>query len=288
MDTAVSQSEWTWKSAYPAPAKINLFLHVTGRRADGYHLLQTAFRMLDRCDTLSFRPRDDGRVVCERLLPGVPEQADLCWRAAQLLREASGCRDGVSITLDKCLPMGGGLGGGSSDAATVLLALNHLWRLGVSRQDLQALALRLGADVPFFVYGRTAIAQGVGELFEAFSPEPRWYLVLEPGVGVPTAEIFSAEDLTRNSEPAKIADFSETSCRNDLQPVVCRRYREVADALECLAGYKGALMSGSGACVFAPFATQGEAVHALQALPPGCVGWVARGVDEHPLHGLAS
>lgn len=284
----------SWEGCYPAPAKINLFLHVVGRRADGYHLLQTAFRFLDRGDTLRFSPREDGRIARVDPLPGVAEEADLCLRAARLLQQASGTKQGVDIGLTKRLPMGGGLGGGSSDAATVLLALNHLWGLGLSRRALQDLGLRLGADVPVFVFGRSAFAEGVGEALQPVVLPAAWYLVLEPPVGVSTAGIFAAPELTRNSEALKIADFSSgwgRRQRNDLEPVASRRYPAVAAAIDALvqaAGPDATLvrMSGSGSCVFAEFKSESAAAAVQAELAPHWRSWVARGLNEHPLLGL--
>jgi len=192
MNTPILRNAWTWQSAYPAPAKLNLFLHVVGRRSDGYHLLQTLFRFVDYSDMLRFRERDDAAITLAQPLPGVPPESDLTVRAARLLQEATGCRRGVEIAVEKRLPMGGGLGGGSSDAATVLVALNHLWQLGLSREHLQAIGLTLGADVPVFVAGRNAFAEGVGEALQSVSLPPSFYLVLEPPVAVPTAAIFGA------------------------------------------------------------------------------------------------
>ncbi|MBI4989498.1 MAG: 4-(cytidine 5'-diphospho)-2-C-methyl-D-erythritol kinase [Rhodocyclales bacterium] len=282
-----------WDSAYPAPAKLNLFLHVVGRRPDGYHLLQSLFRLIDRGDTLRFAPRGDGRIMRAHPLAGVPEKSDLCVRAGQLLQEASGCEQGVEIALDKCLPMGGGLGGGSSDAATVLLALNRLWDLNWPRERLQALGLRLGADVPFFIFGRSALAEGVGDVLLPVELPPAWYLVIEPSVSVPTAEIFAAPNLTRDTKAIKMADFSAgwgvggLFGHNNLEPVVCGRYPEVARALAWLRQHAEARMTGSGACVFAPFAAEQDARAVLARMPEDMIGWVARGLDEHPLRALA-
>lgn len=277
--------------AFPAPAKLNLFLHVIGRRPDGYHLLQSVFRLIDRGDTLHLAPRADGRILRTHPLAGVPEESDLCVRAARLLQAAAGCRQGVEITLEKRLPMGGGLGGGSSDAATALLALNRLWSLNWPRERLQALGLRLGADVPFFIFGRNAFAEGVGETLQPVNLPPAWYLVVEPPVSVPTAEIFSAPNLTRNTKVIKMADFSAgwggLYGQNDLEPVVCERYPEVARALAWLRQHAEARMTGSGACVFAPFAVEQDARTVLAQVPEGMTGWVARGLDEHPLRALA-
>lgn len=274
-------------SVYPAPAKLNLFLHVVGRRPDGYHLLQSVFRFVDFGDSLAFSVREDGAVRRTNALPGLDPERDLCVRAARLLQEASGCRLGVDITLEKRLPMGGGLGGGSSDAATTLLALNRLWRLNLSREALQRLGLQLGADVPVFVFGESAFAEGVGEILQPVALPPAWYVVLVPPVGVPTAEIFRSEELTRDTIPIKMAAFSTGYGHNDLEPVVCRKYPQVAETLAWLKAFGDARMTGSGACVFAGFATEQEA-HAVFAQRPGEVeGFVARGLDQHPLRNFA-
>jgi 4-diphosphocytidyl-2-C-methyl-D-erythritol kinase len=282
-----------WDRAYPAPAKLNLFLHVVGRRHDGYHLLQSLFRLIDRGDTLRFSPREDARILRKYPLAGVSEENDLCVRAARLLQEASGGNRGVEIALDKRLPMGGGLGGGSSDAATVLLALNRLWSLNWPRERLQALGLRLGADVPFFIFGRSAFAEGVGEALRPVDLPPAWYLVIEPSVSVATGEIFAAPNLTRDTKVIKMADFSAgwgvagLFGQNNLEPVVCERYPEVARALAWLRQHAKARMTGSGACVFAPFAAEQDACAVLARMPEDMTGWVAQGLDEHPLRALA-
>jgi len=270
--------------AYPAPAKLNLFLHVVGRRADGYHLLQSVFRLIDRADTVHLELRADSRVVRDGDLPGVPEDRDLTVRAARLLQAHAPAGAGVSIRLDKVLPMGGGLGGGSSDAATVLLALNCLWQVNLPRETLQQMALQLGADVPVFVFGQTAFAEGVGEILRPLSAPPAWYVVLMPPVQVPTAAIFAAPELTRNSPPFKIARFSAGMGHNDLQPVVVSRYPEVARHLEWLGQFGEARMTGSGACVFASFGTESAARDVLRQLPQTMQGFVAQGLDRHPLH----
>jgi len=269
--------------AYPAPAKLNLFLHVVGRRADGYHLLQSVFRLIDHADTVHLELRDDGRVVREGDLPGVAEDDDLTVRAARLLQAYAPEGAGVSIRLEKVLPLGGGLGGGSSDAATVLLALNRLWQINLSRENLQKLALQLGADVPVFVFGQTAFAEGVGDILSPLSVPPAWYVVLMPPVQVPTAAIFAAPELTRNTPALKIARFSAGMGRNDLQPVVVSRYPEVARYLEWLAQFGEAQMTGSGACVFASFGTEEAAWSVLRQLPETMQGFVAQGLDKHPM-----
>ncbi len=271
--------------AFPAPAKLNLFLHVVGRRADGYHLLQSVFRLIDHADTVHLELRDDGRVEREGDLPGVAEDDDLTVRAARLLQAHAPEGAGVGIRLEKILPLGGGLGGGSSDAATVLLALNRLWQINLPRETLQTLALRLGADVPVFVFGETAFAEGVGEILHPVSAPPAWYVVLMPPVQVPTTAIFAAPELTRNTPRLKIAPFSAgAGHRNDLQAVVVGRYPEVARHLEWLAQFGEAQMTGSGACVFASFATEDAARAVLRQLPDSMQGFVAQGLDKHPLY----
>jgi len=265
-------------ASWPAPAKLNLFLHVTGRRPDGYHELQTVFQLLDFGDELAFTPRTDGRVLLRSPLPGVAPDDDLTVRAARLLQRAAGCQRGVEIALTKRLPLGGGLGGGSSDAATTLVALNRLWGLGLDTAALAALGRELGADVPVFVHGQSAWAEGVGERLTPLSLPPRWYLVLVPECHVATASIFKAPELTRDSLPIKMPDFLAGRTRNDCEPVVVGRHPEVAEALAALGG-RGR-MSGTGACVFAAF---DDAASARNALPAGWRGFVARGVDRSPL-----
>lgn len=272
--------------AFPAPAKLNLMLRVVGRRADGYHLLQTVFRFIGHGDEVRLRVRRDGVIARLRPVAGVVESEDLTVRAARALQTATGCELGADIDLEKQLPMGGGLGGGSSDAATVLLALNHLWQTGLSRKRLQALALPLGADVPVFVYGQSALAEGVGEELTPLTLPPAWYLVLSPPVAVPTVKVFQHPELKRDSEKVKIQGFSVPR-GNDLEPVVCREYPEVARHLEWLNQYGEAQMTGSGACVFAAFADEEAARLVLAACPATMRGFVARGLEVHPLHGLA-
>ncbi len=284
-----SATEWDWNSSWPAPAKLNLFLHVVGRRPDGYHLLQTVFRFVERGDVLRFEPRQDGQVVLAAPLPGVPADSDLTVRAARLLQAEVGGTSGATIHLGKHLPMGGGLGGGSSDAATVLLALNHLWGLGLSRERLQELGLTLGADVPIFVYGKNAFAEGVGELFHPVSLPEAWYLILVPPVEVPTAAIFTAPDLRRDTRPMTAGQWFPSQGGNDLEPVACRLFPPVAEHLEWLRARKGAdrcRMSGSGACVFAECFSREDAQALRAQLPPDWQGWVTRGLEQHPLAAL--
>ena len=280
-------SPWGWHSVYPAPAKLNLFLHVVGRRADGYHLLQTLFRLVAHGDALRFSLRADGDVRLTTPLPGVAPESDLTVRAARLLQRETGCRRGVEIAVDKRLPLGGGLGGGSSDAATVLLALNHLWQLGLPRSRLQQIGLTLGADVPVFVGGRNAFAEGVGEALQPLDLAPAWYVVLEPPVAVPTAAIFGAAELKRDTAPIRAADWAPGTCGNDLQAVAVARFPVVADYLRWLAAYGDARMSGSGACVFAEFTDHQAAQAVLGELPAAMRGWVAAGLERHPLWALA-
>jgi 4-diphosphocytidyl-2-C-methyl-D-erythritol kinase len=272
---------------FPAPAKLNLMLRVVGRRADGYHLLQTVFRFLDYGDEVAITVRDDGVLTRGAEPEDVPRDADLTVRAARLLREKTGSTAGAHIELTKRIPMGGGLGGGSSDAATVLLALNHLWRTGLTRAELQALALELGADVPVFIFGRTAFGEGIGEALRPIDVAPAWYAVLTPGVVVPTARIFSDPELKRDSKPIKIQRFSVSSAANDLEAPVCRLYPVVARNLEWLRRYGPAMMTGSGSCVFASFDTEARARAVLSELPPEMSGFVAQGLDRHPLWALA-
>lgn len=279
---------WDWSSVYPAPAKLNLFLHVVGRRADGYHLLQTVFCFLGHGDSLRFSARSDPAIRLTTPLPGVPAEDDLTVRAARLLQDATNCRSGVDIRLEKRLPLGGGLGGGSSDAATVLLALNHLWRLGLPRRRLQEIGLALGADVPFFVFGENAFAEGVGETLQAVDVPARCYLVLEPPVQVATAAIFAAPELRRDSPAIAARAWRPGIGGNDLEAVACCRFPAIAEHLACLSAFAPARMSGSGACVFAEFADREIAEAALRQLPGGMRGWVAEGLQRHPLFDLAS
>jgi 4-diphosphocytidyl-2-C-methyl-D-erythritol kinase len=272
---------------YPAPAKLNLFLHVVGRREDGYHLLQTVFRLIDYGDTVHLAPRNDGRIVRLRELDGVGEDEDLTVRAARMLQAESGTKRGVDVRLEKRIPQGGGLGGGSSDAATVLLALNRLWDINWSRKRLEELALKLGADVPVFVFGQSAFAEGVGEKLQPVSLKQAWYVVLMPPLGVSTAEIFAAPELTRNTPPLRIADFSAGVGHNDLQSVVLSRSPEIQRHLDWLSGFGLARMTGSGACVFLEIANRAAAQEILDRLPADMQGFIAAGLDRHPLYELA-
>jgi 4-diphosphocytidyl-2-C-methyl-D-erythritol kinase len=274
----------------PAPAKLNLFLHVTGQRPDGYHTLESLMVPIDRADFITLSLRESGEVTRTRGATGVAADDDLAVLAARLVQRECGVTHGVAIEIDKRLPMGAGLGGGSSNAATVLLGLNRMWRLGLSRETLMRFALELGADVPFFVFGEPALARGVGEILQACSVPPTWFVVVVPPVQVLTSGIFAAAELTRNSESAKMSVFSESYGRNDLQAVAVARFREIADALEALRGTAseaGTRMTGSGACVTATFANELAAQQALSRLPQGMTGFVARALDRHPLWSFA-
>jgi len=269
---------------FPAPGKLNLFLHVLGRRADGMHELQTAFRLIERGDRVGIGVRADREVRRHDPLPGVPEAEDLCVRAARLLQEASGCARGADLALDKRLPVGGGLGGGSSDAATTLIVLNRLWGLDWPRERLQALSVRLGADVPLFVFGENAIGEGIGDRLRPLALPAAWYLVLVPPVALRTADVFSDNALTRNTKPLKIPPFFSALGGNDLEAVALRRSPEIAAHLAWLRARRPqARMTGSGACVFAEFAVQDEAQRVLGELPAAMRGFVTRGLERHPL-----
>jgi 4-diphosphocytidyl-2-C-methyl-D-erythritol kinase len=278
----------------PAPAKLNLFLHVTGRRHDGYHLLQTVFQLIDYGDMLHFEVRDDGAIRRTTRVPGIPEESDLIVRAAKLLRTSaisSGTAKypGADIAIDKRLPLGGGLGGGSSDAATTLIALNHLWQTGLSQAELLALGLQLGADVPFFLFGQNAFAEGVGEKLLPLSTPDHWFVVIEPGISIATKTIFDAPELTRNTKPVTIADFSAAPIgfgKNDLQSVAANLFSPVADAVEWLRNYGDARMTGSGACVFCSFEREQQAEQVLNKVPARWKAWKAKAIARHPLANL--
>jgi len=277
-------SKSAWAEKWPAPAKLNLMLRIVGQRADGYHLLQTVFQFIDLYDWIVFHPVDDGRVSLANTIPGVPELDDLTVRAANLLKIEAGCRSGVRIEVEKNLHMGGGLGGGSSDAATTLVVLNKLWGLQLSFEKLMTLGLSLGADVPVFISGYAAWAEGVGEKLEKISPDEQWVVVIKPECHVNTKEIFSAKNLTRNSKSIKIADFIAGQHQNDCVEVVCQRYPSVRDALVALSEFSEARLTGTGACVFAQFDSKQEAINAYQSLEKS--GWrvyLAKGLNESPL-----
>jgi 4-diphosphocytidyl-2-C-methyl-D-erythritol kinase len=278
-----SHAARTW----PAPAKLNLFLHVVGRRPDGYHELQSCFQFIDLCDEITIDVRADGQIRRAVEIADVAEEADLCVRAARALQAAAGTALGADIGVLKRIPMGGGLGGGSSDAATCLVALNHLWKLHWPVDDLAALGLKLGADVPVFVRGRVAWAEGVGErltpLYPPLAPPEANYLILKPNVGVSTAEVFQDPELTRNSAPITIHGFLASGGRNDCLGVVRRRFPEVARALDWLSRYGPARLTGTGACVFLAVETIELGLEIVRRLPPELDGFLARGLNDSPL-----
>jgi 4-diphosphocytidyl-2-C-methyl-D-erythritol kinase len=277
-----STEGWT---RWPAPAKLNLFLRITGRRVDGYHDLQTVFRLLDRGDEVRLRVRADGVIHRRTEVPGVAEADDLLVRAASLLRRHSGVAAGVDIEVAKRIPMGGGLGGGSSDAATMLVALNHLWDAGLDEDALVALGRELGADVPVFVRGRSAWAEGVGEQLTPMTLPRRWYVVLNPREHVPTAALFQASELTRNAPPATISSFaSGETVENAFEPVVRARHPSVAAALDWLGAFGRAQLSGSGGCVFLEMVSRERAEAVVRRCPAQFDAWVAAGVGLSPLH----
>ena len=272
---------------WPAPAKLNLFLHILGRRPDGYHELQTCFQFVDLCDEITIEVRVDGRIRRIVGIFGVAEDADLCVRAARALQTAAGCPLGADIGVLKRIPMGGGLGGGSSDAATCLVALNHLWNLHWPMEDLAALGLKLGADVPVFVRGRAAWAEGIGErltpLYPPLAPLETNYLILKPNIGVSTAEVFQDPELTRNSAPITIHGFLASGGRNDCLGVVRRRYPEVARALDWLSVFGPARLTGTGSCVFSAVETIDRGREIVRKLPPALDFFLARGLNDSPL-----
>jgi 4-diphosphocytidyl-2-C-methyl-D-erythritol kinase len=273
-----------WGERWPAPAKLNLMLRIVGRRPDGYHLLQTVFQMTDLCDWLSFYPVADGAVSLATLTPGVAEQDDLTVRAAKLLQQHTGCVTGVSIRIEKNLPMGGGLGGGSSDAATTLVVLNRLWNLSLTVEELMILGLQLGADVPVFVFGSSAWGEGVGEKLQAINLPEQWLVIIKPDCHVNTKEIFCAEGLTRDSESIKMSDFIEDDSKNDCTAVVSELYPEVKNALLALSEYGKAKLTGTGACVFAQFSSEEAARNAYSSLKSQWVVYLAKGLNKSPLY----
>jgi len=285
------------ETLWPAPAKLNLFLHVTGRRPDGYHELQTLFQLIDLCDTVAIRLNEDGRIERPSGPLGVDPDSDLTVRAAKALQAGTDCRLGASLRISKRIPMGGGLGGGSSDAATTLLALNRLWDCGLSVDELARLGLPLGADVPVFVRGSSAWAEGVGERLVPVELPERWYVVVHPGVAVPTRDVFQSPELTRNSPIITIRAFFEggipvvgapvdSGGRNDCEPVVCARYPEVAQALDWLGTFAPARLTGTGSCIFAAFASAIEAERVAARAPDRWRAFVARGLNVSPVHAL--
>jgi len=282
--------------SFLAPAKINLFLHITGRRDNGYHTLQSVFQLLDFYDTLKLKPTNTGEIKRINHIEGVPAIDDLCTRAAVKLQQATGCKMGVEYSVEKKIPLGGGLGGGSSDAATRLLALNQLWQLNLSREKLMQIGLTLGADVPVFVFGQNAWAEGVGEELTAMVLEPSYYVVLTPLVHVSTAQVFANSTLTRDTKPLKIADFSSGAYsdvfRNDLEAVVCKEFPAVASTLNWLSRFQirdggKPRMSGSGASVFLAVNSKQEADAIFAQKPNDTAGFVAKSLSRHPLFEFA-
>ena len=271
------------RAPWPAPAKLNLFLHVLGRRADGYHEIQTAFQFVDLCDELRIETRNDGRIQRLRGATEVPQEEDLVVRAANLLRQEAGVRSGATIDVIKRVPLGGGLGGGSSDAATTLVALNCLWGLKFDTARLAELALGLGADVPVFIHGHAAWGEGVGERLQSLEPPESLYVVVRPDCAVSTREIFQAPELTRNSHPITIRAFLQGAGRNDCEPVVRSRYPQVAAALDWLSTFAPARLTGTGSCVYAAMSDERAAREVLARLPSKWQGFVVRGLNSSPL-----
>jgi 4-diphosphocytidyl-2-C-methyl-D-erythritol kinase len=272
------------ESRWPAPAKLNLFLHVTGQRPDGYHDLQTLFQLIDLCDSIGIQVREDGRIERTAGPPGVAEDADLVVRAARALKAAANTPLGATLRVTKRIPMGGGLGGGSSDAATTLIALNHLWRCELAPERLAELGLALGSDVPVFVLGSSAWAEGRGERLTPVELPDRWYVIVHPGVAVPTAQVFQAPELTRNSAPITLPAFFQSGGRNDCEGPVRTRFPEVAAALEWLGQYASPRLTGTGSCVFASFATAADAERVAARAPDRWTSFVARGLNTSPIH----
>lgn len=280
-------------SWWPAPAKLNLFLHIVGRYADGYHELQTLFQLIDLCDRIGLAVRDDGRIERVTGMPEVASEHDLAVRAAQALQRHTGVQAGADVYVIKHIPAGGGLGGGSSDAATVLIGLNQLWRTGLTFDELAPIGLALGADVPVFIHGSSAWGEGRGERLQALTLPARWFLIIHPKVAVSTREIFQAPELTRNSDLITIRAFTEGGSCNVCEPVVRTRYPAVAAALDWLdgqlrarGGRQGARLTGTGACIFAAFEHEQEARQIAQRVPHGWGSFVARGLDRSPLHAM--
>jgi 4-diphosphocytidyl-2-C-methyl-D-erythritol kinase len=269
---------------WPAPAKLNLFLHVTGRRADGYHELQTLFQLIDLCDTVAISVREDGQIERPVGPPEVPCEADLTVRAARALQSATGTRLGASLKVRKRIPQGGGLGGGSSDAATTLLALNEMWNCGLSLSELASLSRPLGADVPVFVQGSSAWAEGIGERLTPVTLPGTWYVVIYPGVAMSTREVFQSPELTRNSPLITIRAFFESGGRNDCEPVVRARAPQVAEALEWLARFAPARLTGTGSCVFSACGSAGDAERLAARVPDRWMSFVAQGLNTSPVH----
>lgn len=272
-----------WETKWPAPAKINLMLRITGQRRDGYHLLQTVFQLTDLCDWLVFHPVKDQSVSLHTPILGIPEETDLTIRAANLLKQATGCTAGVCIEVEKNLPIGGGLGGGSSDAATTLMVLNYLWNLNLTTEKLMQLGLQLGADVPVFVYGHAAWAEGVGEKLQKIDLLEQWLVIIKPDCQVNTQTIFSVKDLTRDSKSIKMSDFLEGQHQNDCVDVVRKLYPPVEKALIDLASFSEARLTGTGACVFAQFDSVELAKQAYRFLSTQYPAYLVKGLNKSML-----
>jgi 4-diphosphocytidyl-2-C-methyl-D-erythritol kinase len=276
-------NQGAWLKRWPAPAKLNLMLRIIGQREDGYHLLQTVFQFVSLCDWLTFHPLDNGEVRLLKTIPGVAEADDLTVRAAKLLKAETGCELGVRIEVEKNLPMGGGLGGGSSDAATTLVVLNALWGLNLPKEKLLSMGLTLGADVPVFIYGHSSWGEGVGEKLDKITIPEQWLVIIKPDCHVETREIFSAKDLTRNSKSITMMGFIGGDHQNDCLQVVCERYPLVKAALQDLSAFSEARLTGTGACVFAQFDSYDAADHAYHKLKSKWTAYLAKGVNESPL-----
>jgi 4-diphosphocytidyl-2-C-methyl-D-erythritol kinase len=276
-------NQFSWATKWPAPAKLNLMLRITGQRSDGYHLLQTVFQFIDLCDWITFHPEEGDHISLKKPIQGVAESEELTVRAANLLKRETGFRQGVCIEIEKNLPMGGGLGGGSSDAATTLLVLNKLWGLNLSVKKLMELGLFLGADVPVFVFGYSSWGEGVGEQLERIDLDEHWAVIIKPDCHVNTGEIFSAKKLTRNSKSIRIADFMAGQHQNDCLGVVCHRYLPVKEALNDLSKFSEARLTGTGACVFALFESEELALKAFDFLKEKWIVYLSKGLNESPL-----
>lgn len=268
---------------WPAPAKLNLFLHINGRREDGYHELQSVFQLLDYGDTLRFQPTEDGKITIHSNCQGIPLEENIIYKAAQLLQQHTNCRKGCIIWLEKVLPMGGGLGGGSSNAATALIALNHLWNLGLNSNTLQTLGLRLGADVPIFIYGHSAFAEGVGEKLTPIKLPSKYFLIVNPGVHISTQRVFNNPSLPRRTPKISIENYHFSSTKNDCQELVCDMYPDIANTLSWLLEYAPSRMTGTGACLFSVYDNKSEALVTLNQLPKGWHGFVAAGTNHSQL-----
>ncbi|MCG9684063.1 4-(cytidine 5'-diphospho)-2-C-methyl-D-erythritol kinase [Vibrio sp. Isolate23] len=269
---------------WPSPAKLNLFLYITGRRENGYHELQTLFQFIDFGDDISIRANETGSITLTPELPGLPLEDNLIWKAAMALKNKTGCAYGADISLNKRLPMGGGIGGGSSNAATVLVALNHLWQTHLTEQKLADIGLKLGADVPVFAQGFAAFAEGVGEELTQAEPEEKWYLVVRPNVAIATVDIFTHPDLTRNTPKRDLATLLDSPYENDCEKIVRMLYPEVDKQLSWLLQYAPSRLTGTGSCVFAEFSSQNEANKVLEKVPDNVSAFIAKGKNISPLH----